>query len=400
MLNKEDFPKNEATGESYKTTDVEMDSIPEYVLRAYLTRAASLVLKALGSDESLKLNQAEDFTAVLTNKIPDEANTSSLISNDASNLSSCIDISFSEDFLKKNKETIDSWNNSYSLKQDIDCSPPVTAFSTIPKKDGSGFYLLTDDDESLVNILEYNLTHEPLEHSFNIEIEEQVSWQSNADEFGHYQVTADAFSNDSDASLYYIYGIMSDGELLDNHQVIRNRLDALKVSYAIGQMDSLSAVTAGCDSPIYTFIAVKSNNDELKYIDIADLALCSNKFFLCSEDGIYSESYITSCYKDDNFITVYDYGFAQTLTDKNAKIYMAYTSGYDQTIIMQGSWIENDKFIFTTFANGESAQGDHGFALDLISSCIENQPSAELSAYKVEVSNNTSSTGLFAISDT
>lgn len=399
LLNKEDFPKNEATGESYKTTDVEMDSIPEYVLRAYLTRAASLVLEATEGDETLNLSQTKDFSAVLTDKIPDDAKSGTISSNENSFEGTYIDISFSEDFLNKNKETIDSWNNSYRLKQDIDCSPPVTAFSTIPKEDGTGFYLLTDDDKSLVNILEYNLTHDPLEHSFNIEIEEQVSWQSNADEFGRYQATADTFSNDSETAIYYIYGSMSDGELLDNYQVIRNRLDALKASYAIGEMNSLSAVTAGCDSPIYTFIAVKSNEDMLKYIDIADLALCSNKFILCSDDGVYSESNITNCYKDDNSITVYDYGFAQALTDKNTQIYMAYTSGYDQTIIMQGSWVENDKFIFTTFANGESAQGDHGFALDLISSCIENQPPAELSTYKVEVSNNTSSTGLFETSD-
>lgn len=399
LLNKEDFPKNEATGESYKTTDIEMDSIPEYVLRAYLTRAASLILKATECDETLNLSQTKDFSAVLTDKIPDDTQNSTITSNEDSALGTYIDISFSEDFLNENREIIDSWNNSYSLRQDIDCSPPVISFTTIPKADGSGFYLLTDDDISLINILVYNLTHEPLEHSFDISIEEQVSWQSNKDEFGEYQVTADAFSDDSDTASYYIYGSMSDGELLDNYQVIRNRLDSLKCSYSIGEMDSLSAVTSGCDAPIYNFIAIKSDDEELKYLDIANLALCSNKFLLCSEDGLYSESYITNCHKDNNSITVYDYGFSENLTDKNAKIYLIYTSGYNQTILMQGSWGENDQFTFTSFSNGENVQKDNSLVLDLIAACIENQPPAELSAYDLDSSDQITSTGLFEISD-
>ncbi len=393
LLNKKDFPNNEVMGDSYKTTDVEMDSIPEYVLRAYLTRAASLVLEALEDDETIALDQTRDFSAVITDKIPDD------IKNSSTNPDTCIDITFSKDFLNENKETIDSWNNSYRLNQDIDCLPPVTSFSTIPKEDGSGFYLLTDDDRSLVNVLEYNLTHEPLEHSFDISIEEQVSWQSNTDKFGKYQVTADTFSNENDAASYYIYGSMSDGELLDNYQVIKNRLDSLKCSYSIGEMDSLSAVTAGCDAPIYTFIGVKSDYEMLKYIDIADLALCSNKFFLYSEDGLYSENNITGCYKNDNSITVSDYGFAKALADKNSKIYLAYMSGYDQTVIMQGSWVENDKFSFTSFTNGEKVQEDNSLMLDLISSCIENQPPTELTAYDFDLSDHTASAGLFDSSD-
>ena len=335
----------------------------------------------------------------MTDKIPDDTQNSTITSNEDSALGTYIDISFSEDFLNENREIIDSWNNSYSLRQDIDCSPPVISFTTIPKADGSGFYLLTDDDISLINILVYNLTHEPLEHSFDISIEEQVSWQSNKDEFGEYQVTADAFSDDSDTASYYIYGSMSDGELLDNYQVIRNRLDSLKCSYSIGEMDSLSAVTSGCDAPIYNFIAIKSDDEELKYLDIADLALCSNKFLLCSEDGLYSESYITNCHKDNNSITVYDYGFSENLTDKNAKIYLIYTSGYNQTILMQGSWGENDQFTFTSFSNGENVQKDNSLVLDLIAACIENQPPAELSAYDLDSSDQITSTGLFEISD-
>lgn len=395
LLNKKDFPQNEAADTAYGTTVVEYDSVPEYVLRGYLTRASSLVLKASENNETIALNQTEDFSEVLTDVISTDAISSSEVSSGISADGTCIDVSFSKDFLDKNKETLGRWNNSYSLRSDIDCSPPVNTFSTIPKKDGSGFYLLTDDSESLINVLEYNLTHAPLEHSFNIEIEEQVSWQNDTDSFGKYQVSENTFSNDDTSLSYYVYGNMTDGELLDNFQVIRSRLDALKSPYALGEMDPLSAVTSGCDSPLYKFIAIKTNDANLSYTDVADLLLCSNKFILLSEDGSYSDNYITSCYQDGNSITVNDYSFAAGLTDKNAKVYIAYLNGFDQTAIMEGTLEENNKFCFSSFANGESASGTYSWLTDLIAACINTQPPATLNAYALDISDTAVSTGLF-----
>ena len=230
-----------------------------------------------------------------------------------------------------------------------------------------------------------------MEHSFDIQIEEQVSWQEDESEFGESQTEAAGISSE-DAATYYVYGSMSDGELFDNYQVIRARLDAIGSSYALGQMDSLTAVTAGCDAPIYTFIGIKAGDEKLKYLDIANLALTSNNFVLCTGDGECSGNYITSCYENDDTIAVSDYSFAEKLTDKSEKVYLAYVSGYDQTIVMEGKWKENDKFCFTAFSNGEEVQEKYSWVLDLVAACIENQPPTELGAYDIDCEESEMST--------
>ena len=373
LLNKEDFPQNEAEDKDYQSTTYEYQAIPEYVLRAYLSRAAALTLKQTGGDATIPLEQIRDFSV----SVKEDGLTLGL------NVEKYISIDFSETFLLENKAVLAGWNKAYSLQQDSDCSPPVTPYTILPKKDDSGFYLLTDDDsDTLFEILNYNLTHAPLEHSFDISMEEQTDWQKkeNTEVFGASQTEEKALS--SDTVSYYIYGSMSAGEELDCFTVLRNRLDTLGSPYALGTMDSLSAVTAGCDSPIYTFLGVKGQ-DRLQYTDIADLALCSNQFFLSASDGQYSD-YITSCFLSEGEISIHADAFAQQFSEDSGEVYLMAVNGfYDQTPLMKGELGKDGAFHFTAFAN-ETAAADYPWVIDLIAACIKNQAPVTLSSYSVE----------------
>ena len=378
FLNKEDFPQNGEEDENYKSTTYAYEAIPEYVLRAYLSRAAALTLKQTGGDETIPLEQMQDFS------VREEEDGLELGLSAAKYLS----IDFKEDFIQSNKALLESWNNAYSLVQDSDCSPPVIPFAIFPKEDGKGFYLLTDDEsDTLFEVLQYNLTHAPLEHSFTIALEEQTDWQKKGEEFGAAQTEEARLSPDSVS--YYIYGSMSEGEKLDCWKVLRNRLDALGSSYALGQMDSLSAVTAGCDAPIYTFLGIKGQ-DRLQYTDIADLALCSNQFLICTSEGQYSDD-ITSCFLEEEGIKIHADAFAQTLSDEGEKVYLMAVRGYyDQTPLMEGELLEDGAFCFPAFASGAGME-EYPWVAELIAACIENQAPVTLSSYSVKADEDAAS---------
>lgn len=393
LLNKTDFPQNEVVDNDYKSTSYEEEAIPEYTLRSYLSRAGSLTLNQTGGDGTIPLEQIKDFSV----SVKEDGEKNGLSVN------RYFSIEFSEDFIEKNASTIENWDNLYSVNQDSDCSPPVLPFTTVVKEDGSGVYLLPNDESDILfEILQYNLTHAPLEHSFNIAIEEQTNWQSDAAEFGSSQVAEENISSDSVS--YHIYGSMSEGEQMDCYQVLRNRLDAIGSSYALGQMDALSAVTPGCIAPAYTFIAIKGE-DKLKYTDIADLALCANKFLLSTEDGQLSDEYsdyITSCYLGEDYISISEYSYAEKMAGRDEKIYLMSVSGsYEQTPLLSGEIQDDGSFHFSAFANGDAIDEENRWVLKLISACIENQPPAELSSYSVKAEENAQETlsqlGLFEI---
>ncbi len=183
---------------------------------------------------------------------------------------------------------------------------------------------------------------------------------------------------------------MSDGEMLDCIEVLQKRLDTLGSSYAIGQMDSLTAVTPGCDASIYRFLSIMGNG-KLQYPDIADLVLCGNHFYLStstSSNGTdnYSDA-ITSCYLDKDGISLRDYGFSEKLNasdneKKGEKLYLlANINSLDTLPLMTGTLQEDGSFLFTTFANGEKITSENRWVAELIFACIENQPPVTLSAY-------------------
>lgn len=230
LLNKSDFPQNEISDDNFNYKTVEQDACPEYILRAYLTRAISLELKVGSFDEGIKLDQTKDITVT---KADSESGYK-------------LDVSFSDEFLNENREELEGLGDSYSLIQDAEEFLPITPYTTEPKEDGSGFYIVSEDDEFLSELLIYNLTHEPLEQSFNFWIEEQTAWQSDVAEFGENQVNKAELSDDSVS--YTVSGLMTDGEMFDSFEVLRKRLDNLDIKYSLGETDAFSCVNKVCDA--------------------------------------------------------------------------------------------------------------------------------------------------------
>lgn len=99
-------------------------------------------------------------------------------------------------------------------------------------EDGRGCYLTDNDNGAFSDLLKYDLTHPPLEHSFSISIKEQVDWQTDDSSFGEDQVRENKIN---DGIYCSVYGSMTDGEEMDCYQALRNRLDSLDISYALGK---------------------------------------------------------------------------------------------------------------------------------------------------------------------
>ncbi len=374
LLNKSDFPQNEISDDNFNYKTVEQDACPEYILRAYLTRAISLELKVGSFNDGVKLDQTKDITVT---KADSESGYK-------------LDVSFSDEFLNENREALESLGDSYSLIQDAEDFLPITPYTTEPKEDGSGFYIVSDNDESLCELLIYNLTHEPLEQSFNFWIEEQTRWQSDEAEYGENQVNKTELSDDS--ASYTVCGLMTDGELFDSYAVLRKRLDSLGAKYSLGETDAFSCVNKLCDAAVYSYITVSSDDEKLNYSDIANLVLCGGDFYLYSETGEYSEdkvSYNKSL--NNNEITVSDYKFAKALSDKKEKIYLTYGGTFNNTVLMSGKYDEeNESFVFSEFANGDKVNEENAWVLSLIDVCINNQFPTNLDAYDVQADNDKS----------
>lgn len=372
LLNKSDFPQNEISDDNFNYKTVEQDACPEYILRAYLTRAISLELKVGSFDEGIKLDQTKDITVT---KADSESGYK-------------LDVSFSDEFLNENREELEGLGDSYSLIQDAEEFLPITPYTTEPKGDGSGFYIFSEDDESLSELLIYNLTHEPLEQSFNFWIEEQTAWQSDVAEFGENQVNKAELSDDSVS--YIVSGLMTDGEMFDSFAVLRKRLDNLDIKYSLGETDAFSCVNKVCDAAVYSYITVSSDDAKLSYSDIANLVLCGGDFRLYSETGEYSEDKVSySKSLNNNEITVSDYAFAKSLSDKKEKIYLTCGGTDDSAVLMVGEYDEeNECFAFSEFANGDKVNEENAWVLSLINVCINNQLPTNLGAYDVQSDND------------
>ena len=401
LLMKEDFPENTAVSDNYKSTDVKSASVPEYVLKAYLTRAVDLVIQSREKgdtfNENLKLDQTRDFTLDWhKGPVPGQGDDSE--EGAGKNSEGYYELTFSKDFLSKNSEKLKSWNNNYAIYQDPDDIPSVTPYTTIPMEDGSGCYLNDNDNGAFSDLLKYNLTHSPLEHSFSISIKEQVDWQTDDSSFGKKQVR----KNDINDLIYCsVYGNMTDGEETDCYQALRSRLDSLGISYALGKMDSLTAVTKGCDGAAYRFLSVELNTDDdkLKYWDIWNLIACSHTFCLTDEAGNIAWIFDYTVTADENGTTVTEAELPDNFQDKDKTIYLSYLNGPGAICMMSGKLQTDGSCRFEHFANGAEVSDDNRWIVPLIENCIKNDLPAELLPYDLKFRNKTvddwKSLGLF-----
>lgn len=401
LLLKEDFPENTAAGNNYKSTDIDSASVPEYVLKAYLTRAMELVIQSCEKgetfNENLKLDQTKDFTLTWhKDSIPGQDSDST--ENSVQNSGGYYELNFSDDFLSRNSEKLKSWNNNYAIYQDPDDIPSVTPYTTIPMEDGKGCYLTDNDNGAFSELLKYNLTHQPLEHSFSISVKEQVDWKMDANDFGKKQIR----ENEIDDGIYCsVYGITTDGEETDCYQALQNRLDSLDVSYALGKMDNLTAVTKGCDGVAYRFLSleINSTDEKMQYEDIWNLIACSHTFCLTDGNGniAWIFDYITA--EDENGITITQTELPDSFLNENQTIYLSYLNGADTICMLSGKVQEDGSCRFDRFADGAEISNDNRWIIPLIGTCIRNDLPTELLPYDLKFVNNTvnnwKSLGLF-----
>lgn len=383
LLNKEDFAENEIDSENYKTTTVETASIPEYVIRAYISRAAVYSLKSTDTGEMIDIDQTTDISVIKKEgAIPGIDKSKYGITKDEY---SYFEIGFTDEFFEKNKDVFEGWDNKYILCQDVDCTPYLELFKTIPMDDKKGFYIIDEDDGIYTELLEYNLTHEPLEHYFNIGMDEQVSWQDDESQFGEYQ-TEEIADNEEKTDIY-VYGLLSDGEKADSFYVLRKRLDALKSPYALGSMDSLTAVMPGCDGPVYSFLALSSCGSVMRYADILALLTYGSDFYICTDDGEQVPLYGTGVEIDgSDSLVVSNAEIAEGLTDSGKTVYLKYSDacGNNEVTLMKMDKANNGSLVFSEFANGESISEDNKWAAALIEACIKNKLPVALNKYDVK----------------
>lgn len=401
LLLKEDFPKNTAGGNNYKSTDTDSASVPEYVLKAYLTRAVDLIIQSREKgdtfNENLKLDQTKDFTLTWHKGSVSEVESDSAMTS-TQNSNGYYEVIFSKDFLSRNREEIRSWNNNYAIYQDPDDIPSVTPYTTIPMEDGRGCYLTDNDNGAFSDLLKYNLTHPPLEHSFSISIKEQVDWQTDDSSFGEDQVRENKIN---DGIYCSVYGSMTDGEEMDCYQALRNRLDSLDISYALGKMDALTAVTKGCDAPAYRFLSVKinSSDEKLQYWDVWNLIACSHTFCLTDGDGNIGWIFDYTTTVDENGITIAQTELPGSFQDEDKTVYLSYLNGADTIRMMSGKVQGDGSCCFDHFANGAEISDDNRWIIPLIGTCIKNDLPVELLPYDLKLRNETvndwKSLGLF-----
>lgn len=383
LLNKEDFPMEKEKKSERAGVETETASIPEYVLRAYLTRACALVLRNTETKETIPVNQTEDLVVTAADGLlPEDALTDTGTDGTAHRYIRAV---FSEAFLQKNRTVLAAWNGKYQLCQDVDYTPVLTPFTTFPMKDGSGFYLMDKDDGEFVDLLVYNLTHSALEHSFLIDIEEQVDWQKDGTAYGQHQVSENSLAKESgDITECYLYGMMTEGELADCYQALRARLDAFDSPYALGRMDSLTAVTAGADAPVYTFIGVKMKADSIQYTDLLDLVMNSSQFYLCTESGEQTELWGTEVTADTS-------GIKLQIPDayRGSRLYLVCTddSGGNRQILMQSEEHTGGEVVFTEFADGTAVGESNGTVVNAIVACMKNRLPVDLLPYEVKLQN-------------
>lgn len=398
LLNKKDFAENTAINEISDGVSMDYAAIPEYVLRAYLVRAMKLELENTETGEHIALKQTEDFSVrKKKGMIPGEETDA-----DAEQSGTYLEVKFSAAFAEKNAELLKRWGTSYRLCQDVDSVPALSAVTTWPEKDGTGFYLVDTDDGAYIDLLLHDLTHEALEHGFTFSIEEQVDWQEQQEIKGEQQVSEKTLQREADADLQcFVYGFMTPGELSDCYQSLQARLDTLQIPYALGQMDALSAALDSCDAAMYTFVAVQTKR-ALQYTDILNLVFNSQYFYLIQGDAEPVRLYGTEITADGQGMTVTSQSAKERLQENGQPIYLSCTDneGNAQTILLRTQDMAEDGTLrFVQFAGGAEITEENSRVLQLINACIKNRLPVDLRPYAVKTDGESiqeeQSTGLF-----
>ena len=149
-----------------------------------------------------------------------------------------IRIVLTDDCAEKNKDNIKAWGDSLTMAEDM-----YRTFyyycDTVTAEDGKTFYVTEQNlDGRALDLLYYNLTHEPLAYEFLYSVGAyDVQWENVEDAscVGKNQCNADDFTGQTVTAVYYAGSDpLTDGEWLDTKRAYQEKLDTLGQPYAIG----------------------------------------------------------------------------------------------------------------------------------------------------------------------
>lgn len=224
----------------------------EYVLRAYISRSAKLYL--VNPNENNKSNSIyvdrDNIESVEVADGPIAGVNAGDYGITTAKFKYFI-VSFKDEFINNNKNTIESFGDKFAVAQDID-SDEYFYVNAVLQADGKTVYLLNNDlEENFINLYEFNLTNDALADNFNfvVDIESETQWE-NIDEVqaGENQCNANEFKSGSVTFSLSAQSELSEGDKTDIEKILKRRLDSLDIPYAFGnyktENDSLFIIKA------------------------------------------------------------------------------------------------------------------------------------------------------------
>lgn len=211
--------------------DADMDS----VLRDYIARPETLYACNTDTREFLPLTDAIESAELLEGSV--EGADAASIGIEADSYS-YIKLTLSSDWLEQNP-SVASWDDKFAFALDAEAYyPNIRIFYACPAEDPSAWYLISaDQQDGLLKLLEYNLTHKGLADAFSSRIVADVRWEDpkSSQRPGEYQIMDSELGA---ASAWITFSASSDslseGEMIDSEIGLKKRLDALQVPYAFG----------------------------------------------------------------------------------------------------------------------------------------------------------------------
>lgn len=214
------------------------------ILRMYLSRSIRIyffdaatvpVYSPMIPKEYIEVSPSEVENLEFLSEAPAEVDPSKL---DEDTEYRYIRLSLSEEFVKKNKPVMDTWED-ICFGQDVLNPSNYYYYRIAIADDGRTVYLIHKGEifERFEKLIQYNYTHQPLAEGFYYEIEPMYEWEklSETETPGVRQCDEAQVTGDYVVVTYKLnWGTLTDGKRLDTISIMKKRLDALGQPYAFG----------------------------------------------------------------------------------------------------------------------------------------------------------------------
>lgn len=357
------------------------------MLKCYVSRACKLYLTTtLWNDEAPEIPQvevtADDIESVklLTGKIPGEPEVSEKDVLDTENYE-YIEVTLKEDFVKANKEAIDSYGDIIVFAQDkVEISDAYYYFTTFTSDRDNVYYILNNDRHpSLNEVLMHNMTTEHSAYCLNVNVAVNALWEdvNTIDSPGKNQCNRKELEGDIVSISYRgsAYSDISEGKWLDTVASMKARLDALGQPYAFG---------FGVNDPY--LIVVSTDAGKLNSGLLT--TLCASRLRLT---GGYSSISMPATYGTEKYLNVRNENgtpvLEVTAPDDSTKALFSHISAAAEKSVKERVYvIESDnnlpllsagadkkgKFVFDSNANGEKLDASESWLCELTLAVYEN----------------------------